>query len=43
VTAIFAYADSDIAFIASDTKREQFGFQTVANKTVRWSENIVIS
>jgi hypothetical protein len=43
VTAIFAYADSDIAFIASDTKREQLGFQTVANKTIRWSENIVIS
>ena len=43
MTAIFAYADSDIAFVASDTKREQFGFQTVADKTIRWSENIVIS
>ncbi|MGC1457657.1 MAG: hypothetical protein WA825_05220 [Steroidobacteraceae bacterium] len=43
MTAIFVYADSDIAFVASDTKREQLGYQTVANKTVRWSENIVIS
>jgi hypothetical protein len=43
MTAIFVYADSDIAFVASDTKREVCGFTTVACKTMRWSENILIS
>lgn len=43
MTAIFVYADSDVVFIASDTKREAFCFPTVACKTTRWSENILIS
>lgn len=43
MTAIFVYADSDVAFVASDTKREVCGYPTVACKTTRWSENILIS
>lgn len=43
MTAIFAYADSDVAFVASDTKRQVLGYPTVACKTIRWSENIIIS
>jgi len=43
MTAIFAYANSEVAFVASDTKRETSGYQTVACKTTRWSENIIIS
>jgi hypothetical protein len=43
MTAIFAYADSEVAFVASDTKRETLGYPTVACKTTRWSENIIIS
>lgn len=43
MTAIFTYVGGDIAFVASDTKRDVYGYATVALKAVRWSENIVIS
>lgn len=43
MTAIFTYVGDDVAFVASDTKRDVYGYATVAPKAVRWSENIVIS
>lgn len=43
MTAIFVYAQDDVAFVASDTKRQIHGYATVAPKTQRWSENIIIS
>ncbi|MBB5710887.1 hypothetical protein [Sphingomonas xinjiangensis] len=42
MTAIFTFVGGDVAFVASDTKREVHGYATVAPKAVRWSENIVI-
>ena len=43
MTAIFAYADSEIAFVASDTKRALLGFETTASKSIRWSESIIVA
>ena len=43
MTAIFAYVQNDIAFIAADTCRTDKVVPFVAHKVHRWSEHILIA
>lgn len=43
MTALFAYADNEVAFIASDTCRAQGIMQFVAAKTSQWSDVVLIA
>jgi 20S proteasome alpha/beta subunit len=43
MTAIFAYAEDDTAFIGADTRRAVLELSSVVTKIHRWSEHILLA